>query len=150
AALDAFFGTDSVPPTLDSRITHTTRHYDRLQDVVDDVDHARVLVGFHFLSSDLAGSALGREAGNYVADHDCPPSTNGNVTCSNLQMNGTTVNGNLRVAPGSWCVLVDVTVNGNVQVQGGSGLRLKGSTVHGNVQAQGVTGAADPLSSGAN
>ena len=65
-------------------------------------------------------------------------------------MNGTTVNGNLTVAPGSWCDLVDVTVNGNLQVQGGSGLRLTGSTVHGNVQAQGVTGAADPLSSGAN
>ena len=38
AALDAFFGTDNVPFTLDSRATHTTRHYDRLQDIVDDVD----------------------------------------------------------------------------------------------------------------
>ena len=55
AALDAFFGTDKVPFTLDSRVTNTTRHYDRLQDIVNDVDQARVLVGFHFLSSDLQG-----------------------------------------------------------------------------------------------
>ena len=150
AALDAFFGTDKVPFTLDSRVTNTTRHYDRLQDIVTDVDLARVLVGFHFLSSDLQGSVLGRKVGRYVADHYFQPSTNGNVTCSNLQLNATTVNGNLTVAPGSWCDLVDVTVNGNLQVQGGSGLRLTGSTVHGNVQAQGVTGASDPLSSGAN
>ena len=34
AALDAFFGTDNVPFTLDSRVTNTTRHYDRLQDIV--------------------------------------------------------------------------------------------------------------------
>ena len=150
AALDAFFGTDNVPFTLDSRATHTTRHYDHLQDIVDDVDEARVLVGFHFLSSDLEGSVLGRTVGRYVADHSFQPSANGNMTCSNLQLNGTTVNGNLTVTPGRWCDLVDVTVNGNLQVQGGSGLRVAGSTVHGNVQAQGVTGAADPLSSGAN
>ena len=141
AALDAFFGTDKVAFTLESRVTNTTRRYDRLQDIVDDVDQARVLVGFHFLSSDLQGSVLGRTVGRYVADHSFQPSTNGNVTCSNLLLNGTTVYGNLTVAPGRWCDLVDVTVNGNLQVQGGSGLRLTGSTVHGNVQAQGMTGA---------
>jgi hypothetical protein len=59
-ALDAFFGTDNVPLTLDSRVTGTTRHYDRLQDVVTDVELARVLVGFHFYSSDLVGASLGR------------------------------------------------------------------------------------------
>jgi hypothetical protein len=149
-ALDAFFGTDNVPFTLDSRITHSSRHYDRLQDIVADVDQARVLVGFHFLSSDLQGSALGREVGQYVTDHDFQPATGGNATCSNLQLNGITVNGNLTVAPGAWCDLVDVTVNGNLQIQGGSGLRVTGSTIHGNLRAQGMNGAANPLSSGAN
>ena len=47
-ALDAFFGTDQVPMTLDSRVTNTTRHYHRLHDIVTYVDWARVLVGFHF------------------------------------------------------------------------------------------------------
>jgi hypothetical protein len=67
AALDAFFGTDDVAFALDSRATHTTRQYARLQDIVDDVDLARILVGFHFRNSDLEGSGLGREVGRYVA-----------------------------------------------------------------------------------
>jgi hypothetical protein len=150
AALDAFFGTDAVPFALDSRVTHSTRRYDRLRDIVDDVDLARVLVGFHFLGSDLEGSALGQKVGRYVADSAFQPSTSGNVTCSNLQLNATTVGGNLTVPPGRWCDLVGVVVNGNLQVRGGSGLRLTGSTVHGNLQAQGTTGAADPLAPGAN
>ena len=70
AALDAFFGTDRVPFTLDSRVTGTTRDYARLHDVVTDVDAARVLVGFHLLSSDLQGSRLGRRVGRYVVGHD--------------------------------------------------------------------------------
>ncbi len=69
AALDAFFGTDNVPFTLDSRVTGTTQRYDRLQDVVDDVDSARVLVGFHFRNSDVQGAILGRNVGDYVAEH---------------------------------------------------------------------------------
>ncbi len=72
-ALDAFFGTDKVPFTLDSRATGTTRHYKRLQDVVKDVDWARVLVGFHFRNSDLQGTALGRKVGTYVAAHYFQP-----------------------------------------------------------------------------
>jgi hypothetical protein len=68
-ALDAFVGTDEVPFTLDSRVTATVRQYERLRDVVKDVNLARVLVGFHFRSSDLAGSKLGRKVGRYVAGH---------------------------------------------------------------------------------
>jgi hypothetical protein len=68
-ALDAFFGTDHVPMTLDSRVTGTTHHYRRLDDIVKDVDKARVLVGFHFLHSDRQGSALGRNVGRYAAEH---------------------------------------------------------------------------------
>ncbi len=69
AALDAFFGTDKVPFSLDSRATGTTEAYRRLHDVVKDVDRARVLVGFHFRSSDLVGSNLGRTVGRFVAHH---------------------------------------------------------------------------------
>jgi hypothetical protein len=68
-ALDAFFGTDKVPFSLDSRVTGTTRQYDRLRNVVKDVDLARVLVGFHFFSSDEQGSSLGRQVGRYVVHH---------------------------------------------------------------------------------
>jgi PAP2 superfamily len=79
AALDAFFGTDKVPFTLDSRVTHTTRAYERLQAVVKDVDLARVLVGFHFLNSDQQGSNLGRKVGRYVAKHLFQPLGGTNV-----------------------------------------------------------------------
>jgi hypothetical protein len=73
-ALDAFFGTDKVSLTLTSRApglpdAARVRTYDRLHDVVKDVDWARVLVGFHFRNSDLQGSALGRKVGRYVADN---------------------------------------------------------------------------------
>ena len=73
AALDAFFGTDNVPFTLDSRVTGTIRDYHRLHDVVKDVDWARVLVGFHFRNSDLQGTALGRKVGSYVAGNSFRP-----------------------------------------------------------------------------
>ena len=76
AALDAFFGTDKVAFTLDSRapgVTARTRTYARLHDVVKDVDWARVLVGFHFLNSDLQGTALGRAVGRYVVQHEFQP-----------------------------------------------------------------------------
>jgi hypothetical protein len=72
-ALDAFFGTDRISITLTSRAAGLpdaarTRTYVRLHDVVEDVNLARVLVGFHFPSSDLRGSALGRRVGRYVTD----------------------------------------------------------------------------------
>ena len=43
--------------------------------MVDDVDLARVLVGFHFRSSDLTGSNLGRRVGRYVVEHDFQPTS---------------------------------------------------------------------------
>jgi hypothetical protein len=68
-ALSAFFGTDRVTFSLDSRVTNTTRKYQSFRDAVRDVDQARVLAGFHFFSSDLEGSQVGREVGRYVATH---------------------------------------------------------------------------------
>jgi hypothetical protein len=65
-ALQAFFGTDKVTFTLDSRITGTTRTYERFHDAYKDVDWARVLVGFHFRNSDQEGSTLGRKVARYV------------------------------------------------------------------------------------
>jgi hypothetical protein len=75
-ALDAFFDTDKVSFMLDSRapgVTEPTRTYDRLHDVVKDVDRARVLVGFHFRNSDLQGSSLGRKVGRYVTNNYFQP-----------------------------------------------------------------------------
>jgi hypothetical protein len=72
-ALQAFFGTDNVPFSLDSRVTHTTRGYDRFHEVVGDVNRARVLAGFHVRNSDQQGANLGRQVGRYVVDHFFQP-----------------------------------------------------------------------------
>jgi hypothetical protein len=72
-ALGAFFGTDNVPFSLDSRVTGTTRAYDRFHEVVRDVNLARVLAGFHFRNSDQEGSNLGRTVGRYVVEHFFQP-----------------------------------------------------------------------------
>jgi len=66
-ALERFFGTSAVSFTLDSLVTGETRQYDRLKDVVKEVNRARVWAGFHFWSSDQEGSILGRKVGRYVA-----------------------------------------------------------------------------------
>jgi hypothetical protein len=75
-ALDAFFGTGKVTLTLTSRapgVTNRTHTYDRLHEVVKEVDWARVEVGFHFRSSDLQGSTLGRKVARYVTNHYFQP-----------------------------------------------------------------------------
>jgi len=72
-ALHAFFGTDNVRFTLDSRVTGATREYDRFHEAVQDVNEARVLVGFHFRNSDQEGSSLGRRVGRYVVERFFQP-----------------------------------------------------------------------------
>ncbi|HJR59319.1 MAG TPA: vanadium-dependent haloperoxidase [Vicinamibacterales bacterium] len=72
-ALQAFFGTDNIPFSLDSRVTGTTRSYARLHDVIRDVDWARVLVGFHFRNSDQEGTNLGRKVARHVVRHRFSP-----------------------------------------------------------------------------
>jgi len=72
------------------------------------------------------------------------------VTCSNQQLNATTIFGNLVVGNGDWCDLVRVTVNGDVRLNGAAGVRIAGSTINGDVDARNTAGAADAMSSGAN
>ena len=68
-ALQAFFGTDKVRSrsTVASPARLAAIH--RFSDVVQDVNRARVLVGFHFRNSDQDGSALGRRVARYVVRH---------------------------------------------------------------------------------
>jgi hypothetical protein len=69
--LAAFFGTDKVDFTLDSRIAGAPYVYrfERFSDAVKSVNRARVLAGFQFRNSDQEGSALGRDVGRYVTGH---------------------------------------------------------------------------------
>lgn len=65
-ALKSFFGTNAVPFAIDSLATGKTRYYDTFRDAVREVNRARVWAGFHFWSSDQAGSKLGRKVGRFV------------------------------------------------------------------------------------
>jgi hypothetical protein len=65
-ALEGFFGTNALSFSLDSLVTGETRYYDRLKDVVQEVNRARVWAGFHFLNSDQEGRNLGRKVGRFV------------------------------------------------------------------------------------
>jgi len=71
--LRAFFGTDRVAFSLDSRVTGTTRDYKGFHDAVKDVMLARTLAGFHFRNSCEEGSNLGREVSRYVVEHYFQP-----------------------------------------------------------------------------
>jgi hypothetical protein len=71
--LRAFFGTDNVSFSLDSRVTGTTREYQRFHDAVKDVMLARTLAGFHFRNSCEEGSSLGRDVSRYVVEHYFQP-----------------------------------------------------------------------------
>jgi PAP2 superfamily len=67
--LAALFGSGRVDFTLDSLVTGQTRSYPRFADVPRDVNDARVWAGFHFRSSDVAGSVLGKRVGGFVLTH---------------------------------------------------------------------------------
>jgi hypothetical protein len=73
--LAAFFGTDKVEFTLDSRVAGAPPVYrfEHFTDAVKSVNRARVLAGFHFRNSDQQGSNLGREVGRYVVAHRFQP-----------------------------------------------------------------------------
>lgn len=72
------------------------------------------------------------------------------TTCSNDQINTTTITGNLTVPAGAWCDLVNVTVTGSITANKASGLRIANSTIKGSVRLTNTAAAKDPLSNGEN
>ena len=67
--LVALFGSGRVDFTLDSLVTGQTRSYPSFADVPREVNDARVWAGFHYRSSDVAGSILGKRVGGFVLTH---------------------------------------------------------------------------------
>jgi hypothetical protein len=68
-ALTAFFGTDEVPFSVTSVVTGTTHSFASFEEVVDEVDHARVYGGMHYRHSVKEGNRLGRRVTDYVLKH---------------------------------------------------------------------------------
>lgn len=64
--LAAFFGTQEVPFSLDSTVTHTTHYYQRFKEVVPEVANARVWAGIHFRHSTDDGAKIGRKVANWM------------------------------------------------------------------------------------
>ena len=66
--------------TLDSRSPGATtpgRTYHRLRSIVQEVNEARVLAGFHFYRSDVEGSDLGQRVSRHVTRHLFQPTRRG-------------------------------------------------------------------------
>jgi hypothetical protein len=68
-ALTAFFETDEVPFSVTSVVTGTTHSFDSFEDVVKEVDNARIYGGMHFRHSVKEGNRLGRVVTEYILKH---------------------------------------------------------------------------------
>ncbi len=66
-ALVQFFGTKRIHFVLTSTTTGTTHEFNNTDNIVREVNNARVWSGFHFRTSDVRGAALGKRVGKYVA-----------------------------------------------------------------------------------
>ncbi|GAC1619519.1 MAG: vanadium-dependent haloperoxidase [Candidatus Acidiferrum sp.] len=54
-----FFGTPNVQFTVDSLVTHTTHTFDSTNDLMQEVEAARIYAGFHYHHSVVQGRVLG-------------------------------------------------------------------------------------------
>jgi hypothetical protein len=68
-ALTAFFDTDEISFSVTSTVTGTTHSFDSFEDVVKEVDHARIYGGMHFHHSVKEGNRLGRMVTEYALEH---------------------------------------------------------------------------------
>jgi PAP2 superfamily len=67
-ALQAYFDRSDLTVTVRSTTTATTRTYQSLPAVLDDVDVARIAAGLHFRYAMRDGSRLGRKVATWVLD----------------------------------------------------------------------------------
>ena len=67
--LTAFFQTDEVPYSVTSTVTGTTHSFTRFEDVVTEVDNARIFGGMHYHNSVIEGNRLGSQVTEYMLNH---------------------------------------------------------------------------------
>jgi hypothetical protein len=68
--LTAYFDTDEVPYSVTSTVTGTVHSFDSFEDVVEEVDNARIFGGMHFHHSVKEGNRLGRKVADYILRHN--------------------------------------------------------------------------------
>jgi hypothetical protein len=67
--LTAFFQTDEIPYSVTSTVTGTTHSFNRFEDVVTEVDNARIFGGMHYHNSVKQGNWLGSQVTEYMLNH---------------------------------------------------------------------------------
>jgi hypothetical protein len=71
-----FFGTPNVQFTVDSVVTHTTHTFDSTNDLMQEVEAARIYAGFHYHHSVVEGGELGRKVGRQLTKEFFRPNNN--------------------------------------------------------------------------
>jgi hypothetical protein len=66
--LAGYFGTQRVQFSVDSLVTHTTHTYDSANDLMKEVEAARVYAGFHYHHSVVEGREMGRKVGHQLVE----------------------------------------------------------------------------------
>jgi hypothetical protein len=66
ALLADFFGTTNVQFSVDSLLTHTTHTFNTTDDLLNEVEHARIYAGFHYHHSVIQGKVLGTKVAHQV------------------------------------------------------------------------------------
>jgi hypothetical protein len=64
--LAGYFGTQMVQFSVDSLVTHTTHTYDSTNDLMQEVEAARIYAGFHYHHSVREGRELGRKVAHHL------------------------------------------------------------------------------------
>lgn len=70
AILEAYFGTPNLHFSVDSLITHTTHNFTSTNDLMHEVEDARIYAGFHYHHSVIQGRVLGLKVGHQVAQRN--------------------------------------------------------------------------------
>jgi hypothetical protein len=68
-ALTEYFGTDEVPFVVTSAVTGTTHTFTSFEDVVREVDNARIYGGMHYHNSVKEGNRLANKVVEYILKH---------------------------------------------------------------------------------
>jgi hypothetical protein len=69
-AIRHYHGSDTIDLTITSTsLPGATRDYTSLNQIIDDVNLARIYTGFHYRSTLLRSNALGIAVANWVNDH---------------------------------------------------------------------------------
>jgi hypothetical protein len=64
-----FFGTPNLQFSVDSLVTHTTHTFNSTDDLLSEVERARIYAGFHYHHSVIQGKVLGTKVAHQLSQH---------------------------------------------------------------------------------